>query len=146
MLHHRIIVGSKIDRVCFDKTGTLTEDGLKISGVIAFDPANNIPYTITSGKDLCKLTPELFQLMATCHSLRHFAGRLVGDPLDVEMFTFTDLALPNHYNGQVDIPVFSSNLRKVQSSLNFGTDRDYFSVFSALKLNGNMNFHLNFVE
>lgn len=28
--------------------------------------------------------------MATCHSLRKVDGKLVGDPLDVKMFEFTD--------------------------------------------------------
>ena len=30
--------------------------------------------------------------MATCHSLRHIKGSIVGDPLDVKMFSFTGWA------------------------------------------------------
>jgi cation-transporting ATPase 13A3/4/5 len=109
----RINVGSKVDRVCFDKTGTLTEDGLKIGGVIIFD-LNDTPRNVLSAKDLSSLKPALFQLMATCHNLRLFADRLVGDPLDVEMFSFTGLAISNGPSKtQIDVPVFINDVEKV---------------------------------
>lgn len=106
-------MGSKVDRVCFDKTGTLTEDGLKIGGVIIFD-FNDAPRNVLSAKDLSSLKPSLFQLMAICHNLRLFADRLVGDPLDVEMFSFTGLSISNGPSKtQIDVPVFVDDVEKV---------------------------------
>ncbi|KJZ75510.1 hypothetical protein HIM_04973 [Hirsutella minnesotensis 3608] len=96
----RVNVGGKLDLMCFDKTGTLTEDGLDVLGVRVVtqergrfsDLITKPPSTPIKGNGLLlpsdSLQAVLFT-MATCHSLREVDGDLVGDPLDVKMFNFT---------------------------------------------------------
>ncbi len=105
----RVNVGGKLDIMCFDKTGTLTEDGLDVLGVRVVDhSANRFRDMITDPSLLVPArSPQrsanrsaissyddarraaLFT-MATCHSLRSVDGELVGDPLDLKMFEFTN--------------------------------------------------------
>ncbi|CAK7204158.1 hypothetical protein SEUCBS139899_006912 [Sporothrix eucalyptigena] len=105
----RVNVGGKLDIMCFDKTGTLTEDGLDVLGVRVVDHAANrfgeviskpsllVPArntqrsasrTVTGSYDDARRA-ALFT-MATCHSLRSVDDELVGDPLDLKMFEFTN--------------------------------------------------------
>ena len=105
----RVNVGGKLDIMCFDKTGTLTEDGLDVLGVRVVDhaanrfgdvitkpsllvPARNVQRSasraVTSSYDDARRA-ALFT-MATCHSLRSVDDELVGDPLDLKMFEFTN--------------------------------------------------------
>ncbi|KAL8996773.1 MAG: hypothetical protein Q9169_003796 [Polycauliona sp. 2 TL-2023] len=100
----RVNVGGKIDAVCFDKTGTLTEDGLDVLGVrivqrpvmrfsellsnslkVLPGPAYERDSTVDYGAHKAAL-----YAMASCHSLRNVDGDLVGDPLDLKMFEFTN--------------------------------------------------------
>lgn len=96
----RVNVGGKLDIMCFDKTGTLTEEGLDVFGIrVTSRETKRFMDVITS--------PELLQseswtetsrsssgailyTMATCHSLRAVDDELVGDPLDLKMFQFTN--------------------------------------------------------
>jgi cation-transporting ATPase 13A3/4/5 len=87
--------------MCFDKTGTLTEDGLDVLGVQcgdsetgkfgemlnSVDELHHAPTTI-----LEKSMPLLFA-MTTCHSVKSLNGELIGDPLDLKMFEFTQWTL-----------------------------------------------------
>jgi cation-transporting P-type ATPase 13A2 len=99
----RVNVGGKLDLMCFDKTGTLTEEGLDILGVRvveratnrfsetltdpnAFVPGHDHGPGIQGSKDTQKAA---LYTMATCHSLRSVDNELVGDPLDLKMFEFT---------------------------------------------------------
>lgn len=97
----RVNIGGKVDCMCFDKTGTLTEDGLDIHGIRAVATNEN-------GKKLfeeeCKTIPlinhekkstelRILQTMTTCHSLKIVDGELLGDPLDLKMFEFTQWEL-----------------------------------------------------
>ncbi|XP_049781747.1 polyamine-transporting ATPase 13A3-like [Schistocerca cancellata] len=81
----RINVCGKMKVICFDKTGTLTEDGLDMWGVL---PSNDAKFEVEPVLDIKKLPYKchLVTAMATCHSLTHLEGNLVGDPLDVSMF------------------------------------------------------------
>ena len=72
---------------CFDKTGTLTEEGLDILSVVG---ANHEGQFMESTSHVATLTPGLMYLFTTCHSLSVVNGRLVGDPIDLKMFEFTD--------------------------------------------------------
>ncbi|KIH88649.1 cation-transporting ATPase 13A3/4/5 [Sporothrix brasiliensis 5110] len=105
----RVNVGGKLDIMCFDKTGTLTEDGLDVLGVRVVDhAANRFGEVISKPSLLVPARPAqqsakrtaiatyddarraaLFT-MATCHSLRSVDDELVGDPLDLKMFEFTN--------------------------------------------------------
>ena len=96
----RIPVSSNIDCMCFDKTGTLTEEGLKLKGVIncsiqsRFDDES----LITSNGQLCP-DSMLLKLMSSCHSLQVVDEKVIGDPLDVEMFKFTGWTFSDHGEG-----------------------------------------------
>ncbi|KAL9605801.1 MAG: hypothetical protein Q9179_001034 [Wetmoreana sp. 5 TL-2023] len=100
----RVNVGGKLDVVCFDKTGTLTEDGLDVLGVrvvqrpdMRFSDLFNNGTTLLPGAAYERdptvdydVHKAVLQTMASCHSLRNVEGKLVGDPLDLKMFGFTD--------------------------------------------------------
>ncbi|EIW73562.1 hypothetical protein TREMEDRAFT_67419 [Tremella mesenterica DSM 1558] len=96
---NRVNIGGKINVICFDKTGTLTEDGLDVLGVRTIDREDQrfselhsditeVPQTGGSnGK-----TP-LLHALATCHSLKLIDGEMIGDPLDIKMFSYTGWTL-----------------------------------------------------
>lgn len=91
---NRVNVGGKVDVVCFDKTGTLTEDGLDVLGIRVIEDE----HCQLSGlyEDLQHHEEEqsddvITRTLATCHSLKKLSdGELIGDPLDVKMFEFTN--------------------------------------------------------
>ncbi|KDQ53585.1 hypothetical protein JAAARDRAFT_137089 [Jaapia argillacea MUCL 33604] len=92
----RVNVGGKVNVCCFDKTGTLTEDGLDILGVRGLD--RNVPRfgeLIDDVHDLphSSAKANFLYALATCHSLKMVDGEVIGDPLDVKMFTFTKWTL-----------------------------------------------------
>ncbi|KAL7922063.1 putative Ca2+ pump [Trichoderma austrokoningii] len=96
----RVNVGGKLDIMCFDKTGTLTEDGLDVLGVRVVSPDNHKFSDVISEPQFFdqreasassqSILKAALYTMATCHSLRSVDGELVGDPLDLKMFEFTD--------------------------------------------------------
>ncbi|KAK5098854.1 hypothetical protein LTS08_006232 [Lithohypha guttulata] len=100
----RVNVAGKLDVVCFDKTGTLTEDGLDVLGVrLVQHPEIRFSDTVEEVHDLLPPAPydrdptvnyrvnkNMLYTMATCHSLRMVDDELIGDPLDLKMFQFTD--------------------------------------------------------
>ncbi|KAJ1915835.1 hypothetical protein IWQ60_008310, partial [Tieghemiomyces parasiticus] len=104
----RINVSGKVDIMCFDKTGTLTEDGLDVLGVQCVDPASH--HLAPLRTDLTEFrdhdlgagnhddgqatagragAADLLHAMATCHSLKVVHGDVIGDPIDIKMFEFT---------------------------------------------------------
>lgn len=95
----RINLGGKITVFCFDKTGTLTEDSLTVDGYLPVDSVkgkgNSFQPLYSSAKYLTyeqdKLSAnELFtECMASCHALTIVKDKLIGDPLDKEMFNGT---------------------------------------------------------
>lgn len=109
----RVNVGGKVDIMCFDKTGTLTEDGLDVLGLHVVKPLTHgleLGNLITDCDDLLpkhelgsysvsadsKSRSFLLSIL-TCHSLSHMDGELLGDPLDLKMFTFTNWAFEEGY-------------------------------------------------
>ena len=103
----RVNVGGKLDILCFDKTGTLTEDGLDVLGVRAvhrrtmrFSEVLVKSHALLPGANYerdptvdYRIHQAILYTMATCHSLRSVEGELLGDPLDVKMFEFTEWTL-----------------------------------------------------
>lgn len=100
----RVNMGGMLNIVCFDKTGTLTEDGLDVLGVRAVRRTENtfsdlftdvdtlMPQKETQGRDPTidyTVHQHILFAMATCHSLRLVDGELLGDPLDLRMFQYT---------------------------------------------------------
>jgi len=91
----RVNVGGKLDLLCFDKTGTLTEDGLDVLGVRVMLASQSklgeiqrVASDLHASGDLNYR--QCLHSMATCHSLRVVDDELVGDPLDLKMFQFTE--------------------------------------------------------
>ncbi len=106
----RINVAGKINTYCFDKTGTLTEDklttdGYRAAAMVSEKEATFYPFcqsikALVNDK-LVYGSPEEYEklknsaktlfvdCMASCHCVARIKGRLIGDPLDVEMFNST---------------------------------------------------------
>ncbi|ODQ68176.1 hypothetical protein NADFUDRAFT_72594 [Nadsonia fulvescens var. elongata DSM 6958] len=113
---NRVNIGGKLDVVCFDKTGTLTEDGLDVLGVHTVNDnhqlselyenidkltPNSMMYNNDFGHSRQKLRNlKMMSTMNTCHSLHSIDGELMGDPLDIKMFEFTDCDL--NEDGKLD--------------------------------------------
>ncbi|KAF9941951.1 hypothetical protein BGZ67_003522 [Mortierella alpina] len=97
----RVNIGGKIDCMCFDKTGTLTEDGLDVLGVQCADSdtgkfgemLNSAEEMQNAPKSMLEKSMPLLFAMTTCHSVKSLSGELIGDPLDLKMFEFTQWIL-----------------------------------------------------
>ncbi|KAF6760303.1 P-type ATPase [Ephemerocybe angulata] len=92
----RVNIAGKINVCCFDKTGTLTEDGLDILGIRPLDRnVNQFSELMDDIHDLPMGNQKatFLHALATCHSLKKVDGELIGDPLDVKMFEFTNWTL-----------------------------------------------------
>ena len=80
----RINLAGGINLCLFDKTGTLTNDGLYFSGVQMVDSNGQL----TDTEDMTDET-TIKQAMAACHTVTIIGDKLIGDPLEVEIFTAT---------------------------------------------------------
>lgn len=92
----RVNVAGKINVVCFDKTGTLTEDGLDVLGVRCVERSGDQFGDLISDVHDLPLSAgkaSFLYALATCHSLKVIDGHVMGDPLDVKMFQFTNWIL-----------------------------------------------------
>lgn len=92
----RVNVAGKVNVCCFDKTGTLTEDGLDILGIRGLDRTEQqFGELVSDIHDLPqgRSKANFLHALATCHSLKMVDGEVIGDPLDVKMFTFTKWAV-----------------------------------------------------
>ena len=126
----RVNVAGKLDVVCFDKTGTLTEDGLDVLGVrLVQHPEIRFGDMLSEATEILppasydrdptvnyRINKNILYTMATCHSLRLVDDELIGDPLDLKMFQFTDWSLEEvvgknyHFNndgGRHSIPAIA---------------------------------------
>ncbi|KAK7082436.1 hypothetical protein SK128_023001 [Halocaridina rubra] len=86
-----ISLAGSVDVVCFDKTGTLTENDLALAGVLPchngeLQDAVELPTSLS-------LHIPLTKALATCHSLFFNDDKLMGDPLDVKIFSWLDWTL-----------------------------------------------------
>lgn len=92
----RVNVGGKVNVVCFDKTGTLTEDGLDVLGVRCLERSGDLFGELLSDVHdipLGSAKMSFLHALATCHSLKVINEEVMGDPLDVKMFQFTNWVL-----------------------------------------------------
>lgn len=102
----RVNVGGKINVCCFDKTGTLTEDGLDILGIRGLERAGTrFAELMEDIRDLPLVAGHatFLHALATCHSLKLVDGQVIGDPLDVKMFEFTQWTLEEGQVGGVGV-------------------------------------------
>jgi len=113
----RVNVGGRVNVVAFDKTGTLTEEGLDVLGVHL---VHNHDGRLKFGsllKDADELEGHigaadnsLLDTLVTCHELKDVDGELMGDPLDLKMFEFTQWAYHEHQKRFVNMPSKSRSL------------------------------------
>lgn len=100
----RVNIGGKVDCMCFDKTGTLTEDGLDIHGIRSVsaredgsktfeDETKSLEGINAEDHDSKSTKARILRTMTTCHSLKIVNGELIGDPLDLKMFEYTEWEL-----------------------------------------------------
>ncbi|KAH7488978.1 Polyamine-transporting ATPase 13A2 [Phytophthora ramorum] len=83
----RITLCGKVRIFCFDKTGTLTKQGLDFLGVQPV--SNNLFVPIVNDIKDAPSSEELLYALATCHSVGSLEDRLVGNEVEVRMFTAT---------------------------------------------------------
>jgi len=91
----RVNVSGRVERMCFDKTGTICEDGLSVFGVHPTRPGAE-GFTSELLSDISKAPAPLIWTLAACHTLNLLDTRIIGDPLDVEMFDATHWVRRNH--------------------------------------------------
>lgn len=78
----RVNVAGEIRMMVFDKTGTLTQDGMTLMGVMCADLDH-----VQETKDVGEGT--FMDNLVCCHSLKLAGAELVGDVMDVVIFTST---------------------------------------------------------
>ncbi|OLY81621.1 putative cation-transporting ATPase 13A3 [Smittium mucronatum] len=106
----RVVVAGKIQIFCFDKTGTLTNPGLDYHGISQVSSFSDEDKPIS----LNELTRDRSQYsrictlgLASCHSVSDLDGRLIGNPVDIEMFKNTGWSLkpqPGEHNSLIVPP------------------------------------------
>ncbi|KAJ1927681.1 hypothetical protein IWQ60_002737, partial [Tieghemiomyces parasiticus] len=89
----RVMMAGKVQIFCFDKTGTLTKEGLDFYGCVpvveekkGVAAENGGPGFGERNMDI-KTVPRLLGLAtASCHAVTKLNERLIGNPVDIEMF------------------------------------------------------------
>ena len=105
----------KIELIAFDKTGTLTEAGLEVCGVClpyvselqseSESENEGVVHVHKKLRSWLTLTPpqeklgKCLPILASCHSLTMFEDKIIGDPIDIEMFKFTGWKLEERFEG-----------------------------------------------
>ena len=136
----KINLAGRVKHCCFDKTGTLTENLLKLKGIkpvtrhLKTENLNmNQNYT-TNGEVTFSLFYDqlsnfekdyfikrnshahlLYECLGCCHSLQNLNGKLIGDPLEVQLFEESGFSL-----SQVS-PVDNEEIIMIKPDLNFIT-------------------------
>lgn len=118
---NRVNIGGKVNIVCFDKTGTLTEEGLDVLGVRSVVRSTNKFAELEHDADNVPIfgaadakTP-LLHALATCHALKIVDGEIIGDPLDLRMFEFTNWTLEEGKEG-ISRPSIDGTPRKAATT------------------------------
>lgn len=86
--NRRVALAGQLDVICFDKTGTLTEIGLDLSG--ALPTYKGIFGTLIS--ESWRLPEEIRLLFGCCHGLTYLDGKVVGDPLETQLWQASGLS------------------------------------------------------
>ncbi|KGG51951.1 Ca-transporting ATPase [Mitosporidium daphniae] len=111
-----INVAGRVQMVLFDKTGTLTEDSLDVLWVSeAKNSSNHSGVVRLMQVGSSPSSSRIRGALATCHTLRMLGGNLVGDPLDVTLFTWSGWNMEYNTHGLAQIVVTSGNPSKLPS-------------------------------
>ncbi|XP_024527352.1 probable cation-transporting ATPase 13A4 [Selaginella moellendorffii] len=81
----RIAIAGKIRVFCFDKTGTLTKEGLDFVGVQSVVTNSFGPVLSLEGGQ--RIDDIVLHGLATCHAVTKFGKDLVGNQVEVKMFS-----------------------------------------------------------
>ncbi len=118
----KVNVAGKVNVMCFDKTGTLTEEGLSVYGFRMAKESGEKASVFRKFKETVKsfhldgvyesteqyeekkgnLKVLFVEGLACCHALTRVDGKIIGDPLDIEMFNSTGWILDESESGQND--------------------------------------------
>ena len=121
-----IVKAGRMNLVCFDKTGTLTEDGMRYKGVILpkKDSFGDISKNIETDSPLDQ--QRVTELMACCNSLDVINGKILGDPLELEIFKFTNFTFKSlieknevEDNSYIDDSQYFKKKEEVEETLSF---------------------------
>lgn len=80
--------------LCFDKTGTLTESKVEVRQVLKFQDKSKVEITNQINDSIAE-NDIIWQLFATCHSVKESEGSLLGDEVDLRMVLFSNYELVN---------------------------------------------------
>ncbi|RLN38432.1 hypothetical protein BBJ28_00002064 [Nothophytophthora sp. Chile5] len=89
----RITLCGKVRVFCFDKTGTLTKQGLDYLGVQPVAANDQVFLPIVKDADTATASKETQYALAMCHSVGSMDGQLVGNEVEVRMFSATGWTL-----------------------------------------------------
>ena len=121
-------MAGSVNLALFDKTGTLTVDGLTFTGFLpmssSFDPSEII-------SKIPKCSEIIQSALASCNSLsKTSSGKLIGDPLDIEIFNSTgwtfdqnpeiEISNKNTKISQIKTFPFSFDLKRQSSIISDG--------------------------
>ncbi|TDH67821.1 hypothetical protein CCR75_006788 [Bremia lactucae] len=89
---HRITLCGKVRVFCFDKTGTITKEGLDFRGCV---PVSDSREFLSECQDMTdgSLSSKMTFALASCHAIGSLNGELVGNEVEVKMFTSTQWKL-----------------------------------------------------
>ncbi len=107
-----------IEYVCFDKTGTLTDQRITCQGLRLYkDKQLQVIRTGLNNRSYVQQVAN--EIMSTCHSLSVVDGKVVGDPLEVELFSYAgwSLELSDSTNEMVFTPPYGQTNGELSHSL-----------------------------
>ena len=91
----RIAISGKVRVACFDKTGTLTKEGLDFLGVHeceklqqGFGFRDKIEVDSEKPDEVLAVGQDVENALATCHNVKTMGDTLVGNQVEVKMFTY----------------------------------------------------------
>lgn len=105
-----IAISGKVTVFCFDKTGTLTLDGMEFSGIVpvcktagGVELGQMIPHA-HGQHDTNGIPADCITAMSTCHAVAKYGeSKLVGNEVEVKMFTATNWTLGKDPTSGVDV-------------------------------------------
>jgi cation-transporting ATPase 13A3/4/5 len=92
---NKLFKAGRVDTLCFDKTGTLTKNELLISGMVLPKNENDFTESYTHIKEM-RDNDNLLDITAVsccCHDLHIVNNKLIGDPVDIEVFKYSGGAI-----------------------------------------------------
>ncbi|PVU99319.1 hypothetical protein BB559_000814 [Furculomyces boomerangus] len=126
----RVMVAGKVEIFCYDKTGTLTKEGLEFNGIsecikplplkientttaIENHQENNDALSLSSlVENHSEMSYTSLLGLGCCHSVALLGEKLIGNPVDIEMFKKSEWALGQTNPGFLQTIHASEQLKK----------------------------------